>query len=94
MDDITELRQREGCIEYVAKQRICLSCGTEFASEWAGNRICKACVEKRNKEESDSYRFDNSVDFVYDMTIQQLLEEVTSTGSLNYNFDEDKGGQT
>jgi rubrerythrin len=26
-----------------AKQRRCLMCGTEFASDWPGERICPRC---------------------------------------------------
>jgi hypothetical protein len=29
--------------KYEAKIRKCLMCGTQFPSEWAGERICRKC---------------------------------------------------
>jgi hypothetical protein len=29
----------------VVKERRCLSCSTTFASEWAGERVCKRCKQ-------------------------------------------------
>lgn len=27
----------------IAKDRVCLSCGSTFPSEWAGERVCRRC---------------------------------------------------
>jgi hypothetical protein len=30
-------------LNYEAKIRKCLMCGTQFPSEWAGERVCRKC---------------------------------------------------
>ena len=32
---------------HVARKRRCLRCGVDFASEWAGERICPECKGNR-----------------------------------------------
>ena len=40
-----------------AKQRTCLRCGTEFFSEWAGNRLCKPCQHSHDWRSGGDFTF-------------------------------------
>ena len=40
---------------YNAARRKCLGCGSEFNSEWEGNRLCRPCKNSRMYRSGDDY---------------------------------------
>lgn len=84
--DVKECRESLGLKEYKAAIRACLKCQTEFESEWKGNRICPTCAETNS--EVASYSFDPSVDFSYDLSVLQIIEEVQNTGAYVENYEQ------
>ena len=87
-DNMEKFREEEDFIEYKAKERKCLSCQAMFDSEWSGNRICHSCKSKPDYYDV-SHIFDNTIEFPYDLTVAQILDELRSNGALNNNFVED-----
>lgn len=83
-------RAENGLPTYVEATRTCLDCQTDFLSEWVGNRICPACKAKRESSEEFMFSPDVGSNFVYDLTIEEILNELQSTGNTEQNY-EDKG---
>ncbi len=87
MDEINKFRAEQGLPPYVEKDRKCLSCGTTFKSWGAGNRICSKCSDNHAEDLADTYQFDPEANFQYDLTISQIIEEVTNKGTTWNDYD-------
>lgn len=77
--EIDKCRAENGLPPLIKKKRMCLKCQTMFNSHSAANRICSTCKSVQEGEDT-VYAFDPVIEFQYDLTVQQMMEDIRNKG--------------